>query len=151
MATSTAAFQCPGELLPRRFIHVCKNLPWFSKLIGGSITQSRGMTNISILNMIRQGIKDHFQLPAPAADPGAIVIADTPATGAGVTTANSAASSSSGVGTTSSTDTAPAACEPPVPLICDDDDDPLANIAAVALATAQAAAARKAAKASGNT
>ena len=146
LATRTAMFQCPGEQRPRRFIHVCKNLPWFSKVIGGSITQSRGMTNITILNKIRDGIKNHFLLPAPAADPGAIVIADTPATGAVVTSVNSAASSSGGGVASSSTDTAPSTCEPPVPLICDDDDDPLANIAAVALATAQAAAARKSAK-----
>ena len=135
MPTNTQAFQCPGESTPRRFIHVCKYLPWFSKLVVGCARQGRGMTNIKLFDLIRAPVEHHFQLTAHA---GEVMLADTPATGAGATHGTSAASSSGGVDATSSHDTAPAACGPSLDVV-DDDEDPLANIQVVALATAQAA------------
>ena len=128
MCVKTKSLLVPDVDLPIRFFHVSKREPWFCRVVTGHKSQGRGMDCVTVLDLIRDAVKEHWK---PLAEPATgDVGADTPAPAAAIAdspaTANLSEPPASTAPAASSTFFAPATGTAPAD--DGDDDDPLACI-----------------------
>ena len=69
MPLRTEYFQVPDVIDPVRFFRVSKAMPWFRTLIFSRSEHCRGGGQINVLDMIKEGLKQHF-LPEYPDNPG---------------------------------------------------------------------------------